>query len=213
MLTPPDILIITFSILLGIFGIIALKKKKDELTINQKALTFASTICLLTSSFPLLDGEYFKRLSLFLFIPQLFLVIQLASNISLKQQRTTGIIFFVFTFLSILAVLGHPKETVIDENAYADLKKLQSVVTSNSETLIIARHGLEWWTAWILKTKVGQDKAIDKSTIDKYKSIIVLNQINGFSSEMERSPFHEPFVPDNATKIYSSEYFKAYKIK
>ena len=213
MLSPPDMFIIVFSILLGVFGIIAIRKKKDELTINQKAVIFASSVCLLTCSFPFLDGEYFKRLGLFLFIPQLFLIIQLSSVIILKQQKTIGILLFAFTFLSILAVLGHPKETVIDENAYTDLKKLQSVVTNNHETLIISRHGLEWWTAWLLKTKVGQDKAIDKSTIEKYKSIIVLNQINGFSSEMERSPFHEPFVPDDAIKIYSSEYFKAYKIK
>lgn len=213
MLSPPDMFNILLSIILGVIGIIAIRKKKDELSINQKAFIFASSICLLTCSFPLLDGEYFKRLSLFLFIPQLFLIIQLSSVISLKQQKTIGILLFAFTFLSILAVLGHPKETVIDENAHTDLKKLQSVVTNNHETLIISRHGLEWWTAWLLKTKVGQDKAIDKSTIEKYKTIIVLNQINGFSSEMERSPFHEPFVPDNAIKIYSSEYFKAYKIK
>lgn len=212
-LSPPDMFIILLSITIGVIGIIAIRKKKDELTINQKAFIFASSICLLTCSFPLLDGEYFKRLSLFLFIPQLFLIIQLSSVISLKQQKTIGILLFAFTFISVLAVLGHPKETVIDENAYADLKKLQTVVTNNHETLIISRHGLEWWTAWLLKTKVGQDKAIDESTIEKYKTIIVLNQINGFSSERERSPFHEPFVPDNAIEIYSSEYFKAFSIK
>jgi hypothetical protein len=193
MLSPPDMFIILLSIILGVIGIMAIRKKKDELSINQKAFIFASSICLLTCSFPLLDGEYFKRLSLFLFIPQLFLIIQLSSVISLKQQKTIGILLFIFTFLSILAVLGHPKETVIDENAHTDLKKLQSVLTNIHETLIISRHALEWWTALLLKTKVGQDKAIDKSTIEKYKTIIVLNQINGFSSEMERSPFHEPF--------------------
>jgi len=211
-LSPPDFLIILFSIILAIIGIIILKSKSSSLKPIQKAFLFACIVCLLVCSFPLLDGEYFKRLSLFLFIPQLLLIIQISSVLEIKQQKTIGIFLFIFTFLSVFAVALHPKETVISKNAYEDLKKLHTIITNDNQTIIIARHGLEWWTAWALNTKVGQDKAIDKSFFEKYKNVIFINQINGFNTDRQRTPFHEPYVPENSKMIFSSGYFNAYKL-
>ena len=212
MLSPPDFLIILFSIVLAIIGIIILKSKSSSLKPFQKNILFASIVCLLACSFPLIDGEYLKRLGLFLFIPQLLLILQISTAISIKKQKMISIFLFIFTFLSILAVAGHPKETVIDKNANEDLKKLSSIIINDKETIIIARHGLEWWIAWALHTKVGQDKAIDKTFFKKYKRVIFINQVNGFSTDKERTPFHEPYVPENSVIIFSSEYFKAYKL-
>lgn len=213
MLAPPDFLNILFSIFLAIFGIITLKTKSSKLTSYQKAIIFSSIVCLLTLSFPLLDGEYFKRLGLLLFIPQIILILQTIPTFSVRQLKTISIFLFVFTSLSIFAVSGHSKETVIDTSAYENLKKLNSVIENGNETIIIARHGLEWWTAWALHTKVGQEKAIDKDFIEKYKNIIFITQINGFSDDKQRTPFHEPAVPQNSKLIFSSHYFKAFKIQ
>ncbi|MEM0543907.1 hypothetical protein WFZ85_14940 [Flavobacterium sp. j3] len=132
--------------------------------------------------------------------------------INVKQLKTTSISFVIFTLLSIIAVSGHPKETVIDKIAYEELRKLKSVIKNDNETIIIARHGLEWWTAWALHTKVGQDKAIDSVFFEKYKNVIFITQINGFSKDIQRTPFHEPNVPENSEIIFSSEYFKVFKL-
>ena len=212
MVAPPDFLNILISIFLAIFGIITLKTKGSKLASYQKAIIFSSIVCLLTLSFPLLDGEYFKRLSLFLFIPQILLILQIAPTISIRQLKTISIFLFVFTSLSIFAALGYPKETVIDSSAFENLKELNSVIESGNKTIIIARHGLEWWTAWALNTKVGQDKAIDKAFFEKYKNVIFITQINGFSNDKQRTPFHEPTVPQNSEMIFSSHYFKAFKL-
>lgn len=213
MLSLPDIFLIVFSVLLSAIGIIVIKRKRSELTINQKAYIFTCIICLVICSFPLLDGEYFKRLSLFLFIPQLLVFILIGSVMSVKRQTAIDIFLVVFTILSILAVARHPKEAAIDKNAYADLKNLQPALNINNKTIVIARHELEWWIAWSLKTKVAQDKSVDKSLFEKYTRIFVVNQLDGLGSDIEKSPFHEPLVPLNAIEVFSSEYFKAYKIK
>jgi len=213
MLAPPDILIILISIVLAIVGIITLKTKTNKLKSLQKTIIFACIVFLISLSFPLLDGEYFKRFSLFLFIPQILLVIQISSVISIRQQKTISISLFIFTLLSILAVIGHPKETVIDKNAYKELKKLNSVIRNDNQTIVIARHGLEWWTAWVLHTKVGQDKAIDSILFNKYKRVIFINQISGFSDDSKNTPFHEPIIPGNSEMIFSAEYFKAFKLR
>jgi hypothetical protein len=211
MLAPPDYLIILISIVLAIVGIVVLKTKSSNLLSHQKGILFASIFCIITLSFPMIDGEYFKRLSLFLFIPQTLIILQIASQISDKQIKKLSVSLFIITSISILAVFGHPKETVINENAYEELKNLNSIIENDNETIIIARHGLEWWTAWILKIKVGQDKAIEGDFFKKYKNVFFITQINGFSNDKQRTPLHEPIVPQNSDMIFSSEYFKVYK--
>jgi energy-coupling factor transporter ATP-binding protein EcfA2 len=130
----------------------------------------------------------------------------------MRQHKAISIFLFLFIFLSIFAVTGHPKETVIDKNAYKELKSLHSVIKVDNETIVIARHGLEWWTAWALYTKVGQDKAIDSELFNKYRRIIFINQISGFSDDSKKTPFHEPKIPRNSEMIFSAEYFKAFKL-
>ena len=212
MLAPPDFVMILISIVLAIVGIITFKTKGNKLLANRKAILFASIVCLLTLSFPLLDGEYFKRLILFSFIPQILLILQIAPTISIRQLKTINIFLLSFSALSIFTVMEHPKETVLEQSVYEDLKALKSVIKNDKETIMIARHGLEWWTAWALQTKVGQDKAIDKFFFEKYKNVIFIVQINGFSNDRQRTPFHEPTVPQNSEIIFSSEFFKAFKL-
>lgn len=211
MLAPPDFLNILISVLLVIFGLITLKTKGSILTPFQKTIILSSIVCLIILSFPFLDGEYFTRLSLLLFIPQILLIVQIAPVINIRQLKIISIILLTFTSLSILAIAGNPKQTVLDQSAYENLKELKSVIKGDHETIIIARHGLEWWTAWALNTKIAQDKAIDKNFFEKYQNVIFINQINGFSHDRQKTPFHEPRVPLNAELIFASNYFKAFK--
>ncbi|MFH1537555.1 MAG: hypothetical protein ABIH66_01255 [bacterium] len=213
MLAPPDFLNIFISVSLVIIGAIALKRSSGILTPYQKAVIISSVVCLTAFSFPLLDGDYFGRFGLFLFVPQILLIIQIAPVISVRQLKTIGIFLLLFTLLSILGFMGRPKPTVIDQTEFENLKELNYVIENDKETIIIAKHGLEWWTAWALHTKVGQEKAIDKTLFEKYKNVIFLIQINGFGNDSKKMPFHEPSIPPNAELIYSSDYFKAFQLR
>lgn len=212
MLALPDIFIILISIILAILGLKVLKENKRNLLMYQKGLLFANIICLITLSFPLLDGEYFKRLSLFLFIPQILTIILIYQSITKRVVISLCISLFTLTGISIIAVISHKKETVIDEVAYQDLKQLKSIIKKDNKTIVIARHGLEWWVAWALDTKVGQDKAMTDDFYTKYKNVFIINQYNEDSKKRQRTPFHEPFIPQNSEMIYSSKYFNIFKL-
>jgi hypothetical protein len=103
------------------------------------------------------------------------------------------------------------KQPSITSEAYEDLLNLKTYVTDPGETLIIARHGLEWWTAWQLGTKIGQEKSLDHDTFEKYNLIISLVQKDGINQvHMRRqSPFHEPCFPSPREPFYESDFFRA----
>ncbi len=212
-LSTPDLLIVSFSVLLAIAGISVMVNKKKKLPDHQRGILFANIVCLLLFSFVLLDTEYFRRLSLFLFIPQILTALYLYSNIHRKIAVSLLVSLLFLTGISILAVIGRRKEVVIHESAYDDLKNLNSIIKKDNKTIVIARHGLEWWIAWALELKVGQDKAMTGDFYSRYKNIYFIHQLNTGSTKERRTQFREPLIPPNADCIYSSTYFNLYHLK
>lgn len=67
-----------------------------------------------------------------------------------------------------LARGGRP---IISEEAQAELKTLAPLVKDPASTLIVARHGLEWWTAWTLHTHIAQAQALSSQDWKKFKEV------------------------------------------
>lgn len=212
-LQPTDILNCFLAYLLIGISIYNLIKLKESLSGYKGKLLIVFIICLLILSFPLVDIEYFRRFSLILFVPQTIVLIILFSVLHNKFRIFLAgfAAFIVFTFLVL--VFGNTKLPAISIEAFNDMKKLENLIDEPDKTIIVARHGLEWWVAWELKTKVAQDKGVDETVFRKYNKVIVLEQKKGINQMHpgKSSPFHEPLPPKKNELIYTSEYFNAYE--
>lgn len=165
-------------------------------------------------AFPLTDQEYARRFSLFLFIPQVILAGLLYKRSARPGRVLTSFFLLIIPFLSVLLMAGNRKPPVISQAAFQDLKNLEGHIAKPESTLIIARHGLEWWTAWQLRTKVGQEKAVDEATLEKYDRILVLTQRQGINAiKPGEPPFPEPNLPTESAPIYRSVFFKVAELK
>lgn len=71
---------------------------------------------------------------------------------------------------------GHP---IITEEAQAELKELAACVEEPAQTLVVARHGLEWWTAWTLHTHIAQAQALTPEDWQRYKYVWFLEEKRG----------------------------------
>lgn len=69
------------------------------------------------------------------------------------------------------------RQPSISEESYLELNQIKKIIDKPDSTLIVARHGLEWWVAWVLRTKVAQDKAINPDTWLHYDTILFLEQL------------------------------------
>ena len=136
------------------------------------------------------------------------------SDMPLYQELAlVGFATLSFSPLILTSGIVNMKPPVISNEAYNDLKKLEYIIDKPDKTIIIARHGLEWWVAWELQTKVAQDKGIDQIVFEKYQKVIILEQKKGINQMHpgKISPFHEPLTPPENKLIYTSEYFNAYE--
>ena len=129
-------------------------------------------------AFPFFEDQYVHRFNGLLFIPQGLLMINLIRS-NQKFAQPFSIALVLLTSISIFLYFSEEKKPCIDDLAFRDLQNIDKYLINNrSNTIIIARHGLEFWTAWTLNVKVGQDRNIDITRLDKYTNIIILQQKN-----------------------------------
>jgi len=218
-----------FLAIVGIFQFRKFKDKTDKITAYM-ALSFIVLIFIF--AFPLYDLQYFQRFSVLLFIPQSLLILYLI-RMNPTSAVPFSILLVVLTTLSIFISFSEEKRPCIDDQAFQDLQNIKKYIVEDKEnTIIIAPHGIEFWTAWTLNVKVGNDRSMEKLGLEKYKNIIFLQQKSEESQgpSGRRSlrkpgpgaggppPMGSPMgppkgrpVPENFDLIYSSSYFNAYQ--
>lgn len=224
-----NVLFSYFLVGIGIFQYRRFRGKLDQVSENK----FLTLIVLLAAfAFPLFDEQYLQRFNVLLFIPQLLLI---ASLIRMNQKLGLpfSILLVLLTTLSIFMYLSEEKEPCIDDQTFHDLQNIRKYLPENKEnSIIIARHGLEFWTSWALNVRVGQDRAMDKIGLDRYSHVILLQQKNeekqgplggkplhetgkGMAGHPPMGPGRVPRmgrpVPENFKLIYSSSNLNAYQ--
>ncbi len=70
-------------------------------------------------------------------------------------------------------------QPIITEAAKAELSTLAASVEDPAHTLIVARHGLEWWTAWTLHTHIAQPQAVTAEDWKRFKYVWFIEQKQG----------------------------------
>jgi hypothetical protein len=84
------------------------------------------------------------------------------------------------------SVMATASASSISEASYYELTALQSSITDPAETLVIARHGLEWWVAWSLHTNVAQASAVTANDWNNYKNVLYIQELStgkGFAAQ------------------------------
>jgi hypothetical protein len=222
------------SFLLLIFGFFQYRKHRSEMDKSTGYMMLTLIALVAIFAFPFYETQYVQRFSAMLFIPQVLMILYLI-RINQKLALPFSISLVLLTTVSIFTYFGEAKRPVIDDQEFRDLQKISTYLPVNKDsTIVIARHGLEFWTAWALNVKVGNDRSIDLNDLGKYKNIIILQQKK---ESGQRPPVNKPFpghrfskdgkapmgppmgqpmerpIPKNFKPIFSSPYFSAFQLE
>ncbi len=220
------------SYLLLIFAVYQYRKHRNEMDTATGYMVLTLIALIAIFAFPFYETQYVHRFSAMLFIPQALMIVYLI-RINQKLALPFSISLVLLTTVSIFMYFGEAKKPVIEDQEFRDLQKISTYLPDNkANTIVIARHGLEFWTAWALNVKVGNDKSLDINDLGKYRNIILLQQKN---ESGQRPPVNKPFpghrfskdgkapmgppmgmpmerpIPENFKPIYNSPYFNAYQ--
>ncbi len=216
------------SYFLAIVGIVQFRRFKDKTDKITGYMVLSFIVVIFIFAFPLYDLQYFQRFAVLLVIPQSLLILYLI-RMNQKSAVLFSISLILLTTLSIFISFSQKKGPCIDDQAFQDIQNIKKYIPEDKKnTIIIAQHGIDFWTAWTLNVKVGNDRSMDKLGLEKYKNIIFLQQKNEERQgpPVRRSlrnpghgeggppPMSMPLghpVPEDFNLIYSSSYFNAYQ--
>lgn len=151
------------------------------------SIVVGAGVVLALVSFPFLQGQYAQRLSL---MAPIALVIPLAALLAagLESTRTlarlgaTGLasiitLACVASAAPLLAGGGRdgPGGQIVLDAAAPELFALRGKVPTDGTAVVLARHGLQWWAGYFLKTPVREEHATAEQ-LEKYTRVFILNE-------------------------------------
>jgi len=203
------------SFLLIFFIIKVLRRRKEELSVYKKNVLLLLLIILIILSFPFYRFEYGRRLGFFLFLPQSLALMILYPEFKHRLRVVVSYSLIILVAITSTYKLLNPKPMAITEEAYADMRKIDTEIKDPLRTLIFCRHGLEWWVAWEHHVRIAMPHVeVDDDMMKKYDQIFYLVQKKGENHHYpgRTSPFIEPIPPENSVQKYNSEYFEMFEL-
>jgi len=141
----------------------------------------------------------------------IFLLTKLTSRVA---SRAITIFVLAVVTLSVGMVPQVTRSSSISEAAYAELQEIRGVISQPESSFVMARHGLEWWAAWVLETDAGQAHSLDEESWGNYDQVFYLRQIAGAANYGPNGPtgpggvtFPEVVIPEDAETVFEGEYF------
>jgi len=204
-----------FSFLLVWLMIRVLRRNKAEMQDQERRMLQMVMVFIIILAFPFYDFEYGRRLGLMLFLPQSLSLLLLYPYYSKRAVSIFSYAVLAAVIFMVSVHLAHPKPMAITKESYADIQSLKSEIADPEQTLVFARHGLEWWVAWELHVRIASAYIeVDEPLKQKYEQIFFLIQKKGENLIYpgRTSIFIPPVAPENSVLVYDSEYFQMFAL-
>jgi hypothetical protein len=171
--------VMIITCLVGQLGTVALGwvswRIRREMTFSAKSLIGASLVLTFVLSSPLLGMEWFDRLAALSFVPLSIAMLIVWENLNLHKLKVA------VTTLPVIILIGSlvmfqvgAKKPVLSGSQYVDFETLTTEVQIPLNSIVVARHGLEYLIAWKLQTDVVQDSSYQGTDTSSYDSVYYL---------------------------------------
>ena len=143
-------------LLASISALIAAWFRRKSVTVSNIAVVTGCALGLLALSGPWVTGDKVMRFRLIAVGPALICASFALLQLRLPRTRNilAALIALALIVPGVMRVIQGGKP-IITLEAANELKSLSSEISSPAKTLIVAQHGLEWWTAWYLHTHIA----------------------------------------------------------
>jgi hypothetical protein len=154
--------------------------RRKNLTAGNIAVITGCAIGLFALSGPWVTGDKVMRFRLIAVGPAL--ICASFALLQLRLPKTRNILAALIALALIVPGMmraAHGGRPIITLQAANELRSMSSEIHEPAKTLVVARHGLEWWTAWYLHTHIAHVSALSEADWKNFDSIYFLRQKGG----------------------------------
>jgi len=195
--------VVFLTVAAGALTAIGLRRKK--LSAGDIAVAGGCAAGLIVLGGPWVTGDKVIRFDLIAAGPAIIVVAFALAQLPRPKLRNTlmALIALPLVVGGILHTAGGGRP-VITPAAAAELRSLAGEISAPEKTLIVARHGLEWWTAWFLHTHIAHVDALKDRDWQDYAQVYFLRQKAGMQSPFGPPPGRGAFPPDRGGRGFDA---------
>lgn len=178
---------------------------------TKKGIYWAGMAFILSS--PLIGFEWIIRLAMMAHVPLIFSITAQWEYGNKYSKLILQLLLVIFLSASVYLAFMGKKSTAIAAEEIQEFAILQSSGILEENTLLVTRHGLEWWTAWYLRKPIAQEQAVTEKDFDIYDKILIVNQFKSKKDRYQRvqSNFYEPQTHPLDLPIWEGNVFRIYQ--
>ncbi len=201
-MSPPGLVNMLAINALAVAALFLLWPQRRNMNHADRTLGGTLILCCLLLASPLINSGWADRLLLMAYLPAAALLGLVMTRLRRRHwRRMLAGLAAAICLGSVLAMIGPLSQPTIPVASVNELRSLSRQIEHPQRTLIVARHGLEWWAAWCLHTNVAQGFAVEPQDWSKYDRVMFLRQVRrdvppGRPSEtLPSSPSTRPSEP------------------
>ena len=179
---------LAFVVVVG-SGLVVAWRRRRESPVADLALVAGCAIPVLAMTGPWFVPDKAVRFYLISLVPTLvagaFAVLH--SPRAWLRRCVAGTAFLI-GIVSTWPILRPGAGAILSDAALIELQALAPLIAHPEETLVCTEHGVEWWTAWLLQTRITQPSALRREDWSRYESVYFLELKSGL--QIPFSPGH-----------------------
>lgn len=163
--------------------------RRKNLGTGNIAVVTGCALGLLALSGPWVTGDKVMRFRLIAVGPAL--ICASFALLQLRLPKTRNILAAVMALALVVPGamrVAHGGRPIITLEAAEELRSMASEISTPAKTLIVARHGLEWWTAWYLHTHIAHANALSEADWKNFDNVYFLRQKGGMQMPFGGGP-------------------------
>ena len=195
--------IITFTIITSQIAVVVLAiiswRSRSNFSFSDMSLVISSLIATFVLSSPFISMEWADRLTGLSFVPLSIAAIIIFGNAEKNLYKATVTVLAALTLLSSMAFTSYEMKIVFSEDKYAEFKQLVKQVEIPENSVIVARHGVQYLSAWHFESDVVLESYFETADLSSYSAVFILAE-NRTSEKKEDVPNPSGDSNDDKTK-------------
>jgi len=161
-------------------GLVVAWRRRRNLSAADVALVAGAAITVLAMTGPWFSMDKALRFYLIALLPAIMVAAFAVVHITAAWLRWCVIgAAMLIGIGSSVPMLRRSGSAILSDAAMLELQSLDLHISQPDHSLVCARHGLEWWTAWFLHTRIAQASALKPEDWQRYDSVYFLEIKSG----------------------------------